>query len=63
MTSRTRIMKIGALLLLQFGLLAELNFQLFWMVTAYEMMEPGTVQHFCEWGGGLNEAPKRALQV
>ena len=32
-------MKIGALLLLQFGLLAALNFQLFGMVTAYKMME------------------------
>ena len=32
-------MKIGALLLSQFGLLTALNFQLFWMVTAYKMME------------------------
>ena len=32
---RTRIVKIGALLLSQFGLLAALNFQLFGMVTAY----------------------------
>ena len=32
-------MKIGALLLSQFGLLAALNFQLFGMVTAYKMME------------------------
>ena len=39
MASRTRIVKIGALLLSQFGLLAERNFQLFWMVTAYKMME------------------------
>ena len=31
-------MKIGALLLSQFGLLAALNFQRFWMVTAYKMM-------------------------
>ena len=38
MTPRTRIVKIGILLLPQFGLL-ELNVQLFWMVTAYEMME------------------------
>ena len=36
---RTWIVKIGALLLLQFGLLAALNFQLFGMVTAYKMME------------------------
>ena len=50
MMSRTRMVKIGALLLLQFGLLAELNFQLFWMVTAYEMMEPGSAQHFCKMG-------------
>ena len=63
MTSRTRIMKIGALLLPQFGLLAELNFQLFWMVTAYEMMEPGTVQHFCEWGGAKWNAEVRAAGV
>ena len=39
MAPRTRIVKIGALLLSQFGLLAALNFQLFWMVTVYEMME------------------------
>ena len=39
MAPRTRIVKIGALLLSQFGLLAALNFQLFWMVTAYKMME------------------------
>ena len=32
-------MKIGALLLSQFGLLAALNFQLFGMVTAYKIME------------------------
>ena len=36
--ARTRIVKIGALLLSKFGLLAALNFQLFWMVTAYKMM-------------------------
>ena len=36
---RTRIVKIGALLLSQFGLLAALNFQLFGVVTAYKMME------------------------
>ena len=39
MAPRTRIVKTGALLLSQFGLLAALNFQLFWMVTAYKMME------------------------
>ena len=39
MAPRTRIVKIGALLLSQFGLLAVLNFQLFGMVTAYKMME------------------------
>ena len=39
MALRTRIVKIGALLLSQFGLLAALNFQLFGMVTAYKMME------------------------
>ena len=39
MAARTRIVKIGALLLSQFGLLAALNFQLFGMVTAYKMME------------------------
>ena len=39
MAPRTRIVKIGALLLSQFGLLATLNFQLFWMVIAYKMME------------------------
>ena len=39
MAPRTRIVKIGALLLSQFGLLAALNFQLFGMVTAYKMME------------------------
>ena len=32
-------MKIGALVLLQFGLLSAFNFQLFGMVTAYKMME------------------------
>ena len=31
--------EIGPLLLLQFGLLAAINFQLFWMVTAYKKME------------------------
>ena len=39
MAQRTRIVKIGALLLSQFGLLAALNFQLFGMVVAYRMME------------------------
>ena len=39
MKPRTRIVKIGALILSQFGLLAALNFQLFGMVAAYEMME------------------------
>ena len=41
MAPRTRIVdvKIGALLLSQFGLLAALNFQLFRMVTANRMME------------------------
>ena len=39
MAPRTRIVKIGALFLSQFGLLAVLNFQLFGMVTAYKMME------------------------
>ena len=39
MAPRTRIVKIGALLLLQFGLLVTVNFQLFGMVTAYKMME------------------------
>ena len=38
MAPRTRIVKIGALLLSQFGFLAALNFQLFGMVTAYKMM-------------------------
>ena len=37
MAPRTRIVKIGALLLSQFGLLAALDFQLFGMVTAYKM--------------------------
>ena len=36
---RTRVLKIGALLLSQFSLLAVLNFQLFGMVTAFKMME------------------------
>lgn len=35
MAPRTRIVIIGTLLLSQLGLLAALNFQLFWMVTAY----------------------------
>ena len=35
----TRIVKIGALLLSQFGLPATLNFQLVRMVTPYKMME------------------------
>ena len=39
MAPRTRIVKIGTLLLSQVGLLAALNFQPFWMVTAYKMME------------------------
>ena len=39
MAPRTRIVKISALPLSQFGLLAALNFQLFGMVTAYKMME------------------------
>ena len=39
MAPRTRIVKIGTLLLSQVGLLAALNFQLFWMVTAYRMIE------------------------
>ena len=36
---RTRIVKIGALILSQFGLLAALYLQFFEMVTAYKMME------------------------
>ena len=39
MAWRSRIVKIGALLLSQFCLLGALNFQLFEMVTAYKMME------------------------
>ena len=39
MAPRTRIAKIGALLLSQFGLLTEVNFQLFWIVTTHKMME------------------------
>ena len=39
MAPRTRIVKIGELLLSQFGLVTALNFQLFRMVTAYKMME------------------------
>ena len=39
MASRTRIVKIGALLLSQFGLLTALNLQLCGIVTAYKMME------------------------
>ena len=39
MAPRTRIMKMGALLLSQFNLLAALNFQLFGMAKAYKMME------------------------
>ena len=39
MAPRTRIAKIGALLLSQFGLLTALNFQLFGMITACKMME------------------------
>ena len=42
MAPRTRIVKIGALLLSQFGLLAALNFQLFGIgnsALAYKMME------------------------
>ena len=39
MAPRTRIVKIGAFLLPQFGPLAVLNFQLFGIVTAYKMME------------------------
>ena len=39
MASRTRIAKIGALLLSQFSLLTALNFQLFGMITAFKMME------------------------
>ena len=39
MAQRTQIVKMGTLLLLQFGLLVVLNFQLFGMVTAYKMME------------------------
>ena len=35
MAPRARIVKIGALLLSQFGLLAALNFKLFWVITAY----------------------------
>ena len=35
----TQIVKIGALLLSQFGLLVALNFQLFGMITANKMME------------------------
>ena len=33
---KTRILKIGALLLSQFSLSAALNFQLFWMITSHK---------------------------
>ena len=59
MAPRTRIVKIGALLLSQFGLLAALNFQLFWMVTAYKMMELKRKEGFsarAELRPGLNPA-------
>ena len=39
MAPRAQIMKIGALILSQFGLLAALNCQLSGMATAYKMME------------------------
>ena len=39
MAPTTRIVKIGAFILSQLGLLAALNFQLFAMVTTYKMME------------------------
>ena len=39
MAPRTRIAKIGALLLSQFGLLTALNFQLFGMITPFKVME------------------------
>ena len=39
MAPTTRIVKIGALLLSQFGFLAALNFQLFGIVTTYKVME------------------------
>ena len=39
MAPTTRIVKIGALILSQFGLLAALNFQLFGIVIAYKMMK------------------------
>ena len=39
MAPKTRIVKIGALLLSQFGSMTALTFQLFWMVAAYKMME------------------------
>jgi len=39
MAPKTQIVKIGALLLSQFGLLVALNFQLFGMITACQMME------------------------
>ena len=39
MAQRTRIVKIGALFLSQFGLLVAFNFKLFGMVTAYKMMK------------------------
>ena len=39
MVPRTQIVKIGALLLSQFGSMTALTFQLFWMVAAYKMME------------------------
>ena len=39
MAPRTLIVKIGALLLSQFDLLAALDFQLFGMAAAYKMME------------------------
>ena len=39
MAPRTRILKIEALILWQFGLLAALDIPLFEMVTVYKMME------------------------
>ena len=39
MAPRTRITKVGALLLSQFGLSTALNFQLFGMITAFKVME------------------------
>ena len=63
MAPRTSIVKIGALLLSQFGLLVVLNFQHFWMVTTYKMLLLPSGSHIVSCFSAWAEIPFRLNEM